>query len=360
MAYTKRRVRQHIMEDRSMRIVRDRLPDHWVVRDYRPDYGIDLLIELFALVDADRDEAATLGETLFVQVKSAEVVTPGTVRVHSRRNVEKGPLREDRSRGTDMEVVRLRLETSELLTVQAMGAAVPVLLFLVELSTGRIYWVCLNDLIEKVILPLDPSYAERGSRTIHIPARNCIVPGNALSLRPLETYAKRAKLYAAFAKFAYQRHELERLASAYDAAPSRSAKAGTLRELMDLARHFLALILRYDFWTRMPEWKPMGWARVELRTLHDLLERQSEQVDAGVLRRYLARQPWFPLREDHVLSLSNMDVAGHFASHLLAVWGRLDNLARMYEEVGREWFLPTDLAFQLGEDLRGSGEPHPD
>lgn len=355
MAYTKRRVRQHMMEDRSMRIVRDRLPDHWVVRDYRPDYGIDLLIELFEFVDDARDQAATLGETLFVQVKSTEVATPVPLRVYGRRNVEKGPLREDRSRSTEIEVVRLRLETSELLTVQAMGAAIPVLLFLVELSTGRIYYVCLNDLIEKVILPRDPSYADRASKTIHIPARNCIVPGNALSLRPLETYAKRAKLYAAFEKFAYQQHEVEVAASAYNTALPGEAKQRAARELVDLVRHFVAVILRYDFWERVPEWKPVGWMRLELRALNALLGAVETMDNVDLIRDYLVRQPWFPLRADHVGELTAGEARDYLVSHLVLLWGRLANLARMYEELVREWFLPTELSGHLGEDLR---DPH--
>jgi hypothetical protein len=97
MTYTKKRVRQHIMEDQSIRIVRDLLPDEWVVREYRPDYGIDLAIELFEYLDAKRTVAATLGETLFVQVKSADVVRSRTMRVYGRRNVEKGPLKENRT-----------------------------------------------------------------------------------------------------------------------------------------------------------------------------------------------------------------------------------------------------------------------
>lgn len=342
-----------------MRIIRDRLPDHWVVRDYRPDYGIDLLIELFDFVDGDRGEAATLGETLFVQVKSTEVVTPGTLRVYGRRNVEKGPLREGRSRGLDIDVVRQRLDTSELLTVQAMGAAVPVLLFLVELSTGHIYYVCLNDLIEKVILPRDPAYSDRNSRMIHIPARNCIVPGNPASLRPLETYAKRAKLYAAFGKFAYQKHELEQLLEAYDTTPSNAAELTVFLEMVELARHFLSIIVRYDFWTRIPEWKPISWAHLELRTFRRLIEQPAGGEDIASLREYLAAQPWFPLRDDYVAGLPEPDVRQHFLLHVLAIWKRLDNLSRMYEELVREWFLPTELAMQLGEDLRGSEEPHP-
>lgn len=273
--------------------------------------------------------------------------------------MEKGPLREDRSTGMDIDVVRLRLETSALLTVQAMGAAIPVLLFLVELSTGRIYYVCLNDLVEKVILPRDPSYADRRTKVIHIPARNCIVPGNTLSLRPLETYARRAKLYAAFQKFSYQHHELELARAAYDAASSGPAERERADELMRLARHFVATVLRYDFWIRMPEWKPVGWAYLELSVLRAMLEDPAASDDLPSLRGYLVRQPWLPLRENYVAGLSLVDARRHFFSHVGEIWSRLANLSRIYEELVREWFLPTELAMRMGEDLGGAGARRP-
>ncbi len=343
MPYAKRRVRQHIMEDRSMRIVRDRLPDHWVVRAYRPDYGIDLLVELFEFVDADETQAATLGEMLFVQVKSTEVVNVRTQRVHGRRNVEKGPLREDRSTSTGIDVIPLRLETSELLTVQTMGAAIPVLLFLVELSTGRIYYVCLNDLIEKVILPQDPAYEAKRSKTILIPARNCIIPANAVSVRPLETYAKRAKLYAAFEKFAYQQHELE-----YALAAFRDRAAGLRVEeanaTLDLVRHFLVVVLRHDFWTRIPEWMLIEYSYQELLALQDLLRRDDIHDDLPALQHYLLNEPAMKRAERWVRSMELSDARAELIHHIESIWHRLTNLARAYQEYGREWFLPTYLS----------------
>jgi hypothetical protein len=247
---TKKRVRQHIMEDQSIQIVRALLPEQWVIREYKPDYGIDLVIELFEYIDGDRIRAATLGETLFVQVKSTEIVDSRRVRVYDRRNVERGPLLENRANSIEIDLARLRLETCELLTIQAMGAAIPVLLFLVELSTRRIYYVCLNDLVEKVILPQDPTYHEKRGKVIHIPLRNCIRSDDPVSLRPLETYGKRAKLYSAFLKFAYQRNELE-YEFLYNAEMPEADQRERARAMLDLTRHFLGVILRYDFWIRM-------------------------------------------------------------------------------------------------------------
>jgi hypothetical protein len=340
MTYTKRRVFQHIMEDRSMRIIQDLLPDHWVIRPYKPDYGIDLTIELFEFVDAEQTEAATLGETLFIQVKSTEAVDATAVKVYDRRNVETGLLREDRSRGVEMDVARLRLETSELLTVQAMGSAVPVLLFLVELSTRRIYFVCLNDLIEKVIIPEDSGYAEKQSKVLHIPLRNCISEDPS-SVRPLETYAKRPKLYAAFEKFAYQRHELEYALNACSDAPSETVWQENARGAIDLVRHFLPAVLRYDFWTRIPEWMLIDYSFRELLALEKLFRNPETYDDLAALKMYLLSEPATQRDERWVGSMTLTDARMELMNHIGFIWARLTNLARIYQELGREWFLPT-------------------
>ncbi|HEX5871583.1 MAG TPA: DUF4365 domain-containing protein [Longimicrobium sp.] len=349
MAYPKRRVRQHIMEDRSIRIVRDLLPDHWVIRDYKPDYGIDLTIELFEFLEQEPDQAATLGETVFVQVKSTEAVDVRRLRVQARQNVEKGPLRENSARSVEIEVAALQLETSELLTVQAMGSAVPVLLFLVELSTRRIYFVCLNDVIEKVILPQDPSYAAKESKVLHIPLANCIRAEDPVSIRPLETYAKRPKLYAAFEKLAYQHHELgHALLRCTDAAPEDDQRAAATAAL-DLVRHFLAVILRYDFWTRIPEWQPIGHSYGELTALQGLLVAKGVEHDLLALQTYLMYEPAMNRSQEWVRSMRLEDARRQVLLHVSQLWHRLANLSRIYEEMGREWFLPTYLAPLLVE-----------
>lgn len=345
VAYTKRRVRQHIMEDRSIRIVRDVLPDHWVIREYRPDYGIDLLVELFEPVSAT--EFSTLGELLFVQVKSTEVVKPGSLRVHSRRNVELGPLQERSDQTEDIEVVRVTLDTNELLTVQAMGAAIPVLLFLVELSKRRIYFVSLNDLIEKVILPHDPDYADKATKVIHIPARNCAVELNALSLQPLELYAKRAKMYAAFEKFTYQRHELEYALLALSDAPPENVQRDTARGILDLVRHFISIALRYDFWTRTPQWDWIQASHVELVGLREFLLQPDIEADRAALHAYLLNNPAMWWDETWVRALDLQQTRREVLHHIGFIWQRLANLAGMYEEVVREWYLPTYLSTTL-------------
>lgn len=327
-----------------MRIVRDLLPDHWVIRDYRPDYGIDLAIELFDFLTQEPDQAATLGETVFVQVKSTEAVEVRRLRVYARRNVEKGCLEEDPGRSIEIEVAALQLATSELLTVQAIGSAIPVLLFLVELSTRRIYFLCLNDHVEKVILPEDPDYHERQTRVIHIPLGNCISADRSHSHRSVSTYAKRPKLYAAFAKFTYQAHELELAVARYRVAAGVEVQREAARAVMDLVRHFLVVILRYDFWSRIPEWTPIPWAYAELTVLQQFISRPDADHDLDGLREYLLNQPGVRRDEAFVQSWDLASTQLEFYLEVLRIWGRLANLARIYEELVREWFLPTYLS----------------
>ena len=60
MSHTKRRTFQHIMEDKSVLKLRNILPAEWVIREYKPDYGIDLTIEIFRYLDAKQEKADTL------------------------------------------------------------------------------------------------------------------------------------------------------------------------------------------------------------------------------------------------------------------------------------------------------------
>lgn len=339
MAAPKQRVLQHVMEDRSRAIVRETLPAEWVVRDYRPDYGIDLAVDLFEPVPGSPRRWIALGESFLVQVKAIETVRPSTLHLNARTNVERVPLRTGGSAAHEIQVARVRLDTSLLATVQAMGAAVPVLLFLVELSTRRIYFVCLNDLIDKVILLEDSQYAEKRSRTIHLPLRNLVEAGRPASVRPLSTYAKRAKLYAAFLKFGYQAHELSFALDGWD--PDRPDEEARGREVLDLVSHFLQILLRYDFWTRMPEWKLIAAAHDELCALRALLRTRSVEADPALLRRYLLTAPHCWYDREFLEAVSPSGVLQITLTHIQMIWRRLGNLGGIFEERGREWFLPV-------------------
>lgn len=78
--------------------------------------------------------------------------------VRSRGNVAK--YRPDPKSGDQyvIPVVECELEVGELMTVEAMGNAVPVLLCVADMADKTVYYVCLNDYISKVLLPNKPNY----------------------------------------------------------------------------------------------------------------------------------------------------------------------------------------------------------
>ena len=241
------------MEDLSRPLFQGVLPPEWVIHEYRPDYGIDLVVELFKFVDEKRTISETLGEMFFVQLKSIDGSSVERVTVRPRYNVEKRSLSHDPSVDIEIEVIKFQIDVGELLTIQSMGAAIPVLLVLVVLDSKKVYFVCLNDLIDKVLLPSDPEFHLKEKKTILIPLKNEIANQDQ-NLVPLRFYAKRPKLYAAFSKFAYQRRELE-----YTREP-------------ETVNHFIKVIRRYDFWENTPEWSVIAEMREQIEQVARFVE----------------------------------------------------------------------------------------
>tara|TARA_R110002096_G_scaffold212352_9_gene399849 strand:- start:506 stop:1546 length:1041 start_codon:yes stop_codon:yes gene_type:complete len=334
------------MEDKSREVLKGLLPEEWVIRDYKPDYGIDIAVELFQYVDEERTKADTLGETFFGQIKSTHKVQTRSVSVHPLYNVEKKPLTENPDESKDITVIPLTIEVGELLTVQAMSPALPVVLFLVELNSGRVFFVCLNDLIDKVVLPSDPTFSSKGNKTIWIPIENELTLEEH-SLTALKFYAKRPKLYAAFTKFTYQEHELRYLHDHLSYLP--------IEELIESAelltiRHFLRGILEYDFWETTPMWTPIA-------DCHRLASRTANLIDTATAEGGFT-QEMFP--DSKKLSESMQEdeefiVRTFLTHHLVATWSSLKNLANMHEEICREWNLPTFMGHNLSYDHLQSG-----
>lgn len=143
-------------------------------------YGIDLHVEVFE--DASEGVSSTLGEFFFIQSKGTETLETGMIPI----------------KGEDykLEVVKFDLETSELYTIEKMGAAVPTLLFVVDVLNEKIYYVCINDYIDKILNDEEPAYHKQKTKRIYIPISNCISTKKAA--RYLIRFSKRAKLYAFF------------------------------------------------------------------------------------------------------------------------------------------------------------------
>ncbi len=326
MGKKKRRVTQHMMEEYSESVFRTILPKEWVIHDYKPDYGIDKVVEIFKYINHKTDVAETLGELFFVQLKCIKETKIEKVKVYHRDNIEKKPLVESREEPPqEIEVIKFSLETSELVTVQSMGYAIPVMLVLVGYDTGRTFFVCLNDLIDKVILPKDPKYAEKGTKTIYIPASNEI-KNNTEALVPLRFYAKRAKLFSAFMKFEYQCSELD-----YDIPHCMNGLSDIpIKKVL----HFITILEQLDIWFDCEMW---GIIKIYYQELLDVKLALSNISDKTI-NEFLKKRGTSETKE-----LNDLTKKFIFITSIPSLWQRLRSLSHVYEEMCREWFLPTYL-----------------
>lgn len=313
MAIAKQRTEQHLIDQEGEKLLRSKLPRHWILREYRPDYGLDFTVEAFK-TRQDRNQPVTyetLGEHVFIQLKSIASPSPKPLSVYGRGNVEKGRENLNRSdKVTEIETYRFPLETSELLTIERMGIGVPVLLVIADLSAQRCSFVCVNDYIDKILVPRHDDYRDTKSRTIHVPLRNEI--GTEHGLVALRWYARRPKLLAAFQRFTYQYSEL------------KWAEQGDWRSLANL---FGQRIANYDFWDDTEMCEPIRY-------------------DGVALQRFLKTgQPgFFKTPTENLAGLDKAEIAAHFEKmDVFELWRLLSLLPKTYEDVWREWFLPTAL-----------------
>lgn len=331
MIRSKRKPESHIIGEEAVRIIKNLLPAHWTAREFHPDYGIDLAVELFEKSWNDKPGHPvydTLGEHIFLQVKGCDGMKPKKLKIVDRINVELADPKIAAQKAPDGNVLTVfpfQMETSELVTVQRMGAAVPVLLTLVDVSTQRVFFVCLNDYIDKIITPFDERYAEQETKVIHVPAVNQIVATDDGFL-PFRFYGKRAKLMAAFLKFQYQQHQLENTDN---------------DELSQQAEYFARVLLRYDFWNSCDMWRLIAH-------LHESLVSFCETGSP----RLLSEHPPLPFRADDEEQKwtdawsGNREYSRRQIQHFQEIrqlWDQLANVGRVYEEICREWFLPTPL-----------------
>lgn len=320
MHRTKRRHAHHIKGDRGVDIVQGLLPEHWVVREMTPDYGLDLHVEVFQIAPDDPQSADTLGEHFFIQVKTVDGFDVKRMQVRSRHNVAKAIPSPTSGEPVEIDVIPCVLDVALIRTVEEMGTAVPVLLVIADRTTGEARYICLNDWISKVLLPSNPDYESAKSVTVHVPAWN-ILDAERKSFATVWLLARRTKFYAAFAGFAYQFHELSRACDSAAESVSMGARwsvAAAQEGILEMLNVFLSGALRLGIWAPTGDgwWQPLRDVHQELTHLHSLVQ----DVDGDDEKTYqTVRTAWETYR-------------------------RADNLGRMYEELCREWGLPTALA----------------
>ena len=319
-ARRKRRPRQHIMEDQSRLIIRQAVPSHWVIHDFdKPDYGIDLVFEVFEEVD---DTFETLGEYLYIQAKSVSSANIEKIKVHPVQNVSREAWMEDKRRWIELDVVKFPIDTDLLYTVLMLGTSVCVLLFVVDLATRTTYFLCLNDYIEKYLLPSNPRFLEQETVTLYIPTLNVL--GDDMGERALTFYSKRGKFLSAFSKFQYQRFELEYLFappcwSLESCAEFDAADAVAFAGAISVVQYFIQQIEQLDIW---------GFSAWPLMTL------MKSQVDE--LWKYLAKGP----------EELSKDIF-HTRRTIENCWRALANINNIFEEISREQHLPKYVSLLM-------------
>jgi len=321
---SKQRSEQHLIDAAGEQLLRACLPPYWVLRTYRPDYGLDFSVEVFQESTNPPGQPTTyetLGEHLFIQLKSSETVTRGPLKLFDRGNVEKARehLNKDDPIG-EMDTVRIAIESSELKTVERMGTAIPVLLVIADLAAQKCYFACLNDYIDKILIPRHDDYTAAGHRTIHVPVANDI-SDPVVGLVALRWYAKRAKLYAAFQRFTYQAVELQYARMQTDFIP--------------MARYFGQRIANYDFWEDTEMWGLISYYGSKVKQFLETGQPDLIKQDAESLLR-MARGRLDELQQ--IRDQLKLD-------EVLELWRLLSVLPRNYEDVCREWFLPTSLGY---------------
>lgn len=320
--HRKRQHANHITGKLGVDLVKQRLPEYWAIRELNPDYGLDIHVEVFDLLPDGSGSADTLGEHFYAQVKGVKGGVEKIIKtVRSRTNVAKADPDPNEGDEVDIEVVAFSLDTNELLTVEAMGAAVPALLFVADLDTGTVYYVCLSDYISKVLLPENPNYADQGSHTIYLPTWNVLDPADD-GFAYMWLLARRSKYYAAFNTFIYQRIEMGSAVASFAARliDPDTDKAQLAPDIISMLRVFVRADLRLDIWEQSG---PGSWS--PLNDVRDGLEK------------VLKRIPLFTKSQP-------TEAVERFCILIDTVLRQGANLGRMYEELVREWRLPTAFA----------------
>lgn len=339
---SKKRPISHITGDKAIDVIKSLLPSEWVIRSMLPDYGIDLLIELFDYIDKDETICETLGEFLFVQVKGTSNVQKKTIKVHPVYNVAKSEWKENKDEFIEIDVVSYSIDTALLDTVKRVGVSVCVMLFLVDTKNTELYSICLNDALDKYIKPKNPKYSEQKFVTIDIPIDNKI-DGTYKSLVPLRLYGKRSKLYSAFSTIRYQLNELTHeihnpeMAYLHEIPEPGKSLEFVKQKLADYILFFADQLLQLDIWN-------IGNHLFALGMCKDSLDNLVSQIKEGKWNGHFLTTLLMYKKMGYDDDMSNLQV---LSNATLSVWNQLDNMNNVYEEICREWFLPKFIG-QLG------------
>lgn len=319
----KKQPKAHTLGRRAVDLLKSFFPGLWVVREYVPDYGIDLDVELFS-----ENTQMTLGEHVLFQVKGTESLTVEQIQPIQTLPNPKG---ESGEIASTMEVVKFSLDTKLVATVEKMGSAVVVLLAVVDLTNRRAYIVCLNDYIDKVLLAKNPGYRKQDYVTIHIPTKNCLCDGSGANI--VAWYGKRAKLYSFFHLVSVQHHELK-----YE---------DNVRKV-EVAKKYAERLARLDVWDKNMPWKFFDVKKNELEFFYQngITRVEKSLLDEEILKGENVDEPIF--EATYFMNPASLrDI--HAVQGIHGLWDQLNNLSGLFEDCAKHWFLPTDMGCVLSQ-----------
>lgn len=326
----KKKVESRIIEAKSLEIVRKMLPLEWEIRGINPDYGLDLSIELFEDRNKARlkDAVETLGEHIYIQVKGTEKIKKQTIKIYEEGNNETNILNDsNKALQGEMEVVSFNLDVSLLETVERMSSSIIVMLFVVDIIQNEIYFVCLNDYIDKVLIPKG-EYKDCNQKTIYIPIENCISEKNKNNgINVLKFYSQRAKMYSFFLKVQYQNIKL------------RNRSAGEIKKLY---KHFACKLLNLDIWNREVRWT---WLDEYSKELKDIIKGNFKCDSQKSKMGEHCDETWICNGVEGELNYREAQIM----QQVLFLWNRMSELSEMYEEDTRELWLPTGYYYMIRE-----------
>lgn len=322
----KERSDTHLSEDVSESIVKRLLPQEWVIRKLHPDYGVDVSIEVFERIST---KIPTMGEFIFVQLKSTSNLQEATLKIRQRGNVEKAPDEEQGPYVFELDVIKFVVDIDTIDNARLMGPSTPLMLFVVDVLSQEVYYVCLTDYYDKVLEPRGFDLSTQASATIHIPKSNRL--SLTQSLEVMRFFACRAKLYGMFNlcqfQFRESRYIVEDLAD--------QEKVSELEQNIRIIDRFARRLRAMPIWDR-----PTIWQLV--RDYKNRLDHIINEIDSGAEGKI--RQG---IREFVAGTDDGLSPLVNFVRLCGMSWEQFSAIGQTFEDIVREWFLPTYMG-QLG------------
>lgn len=328
----KSRGETHLKEEDSEDLVKSFLPKEWVMRKMHPDYGMDVSIEVF---ERQGDGIPTMGEFLYVQLKSTANLARKVELIRVRGNVEKAVDDQKGEVAYELDAVTYAVDVDTIDNARLMGPSTPLMLFVCDLVEREVYFICLTDYYDKVLEPRGFDFASQKSVTVVIPASNRL--SFEYTEQILRLFAARAKLYGMFNLAQFQYREIRNLLAEFSS-----------HEHLDELDQNYAIVERFARRLRaMPIWdRDLPWAL--LPHYRDRLDLILKNIDADTLSLIKAGIAAFLKGTDEAIR-----PLFEFSELCSRSWEQFSAIGQTFEDLPREWFLPTFVG-QLGSGEESS------